>query len=132
MIEIKVQSKGFNNSYDITDQVKNVLPKLNKPSGLAKICVVGSTVGLTLMRYEPGTVKDLFNSLNMVAPMDKTYEHFHTTQDQNGFAHVWSSLLGTNVVIPYKDYTLTCSDTHRIILLDFDLRQANRTIYIDS
>jgi secondary thiamine-phosphate synthase enzyme len=131
MIEIKIQSEGFNRSYDITEQVKQTLFTLNKSDGIAKICVVGSTVGLTVMRYEPGVVKDLLDSLEIVAPTGKEYEHFHTTQDPNGFAHIRSSFLGTSVMVPYKERMFTFSNTHRIVLFDFDIQEATRTIYVD-
>ncbi|MGG3006576.1 YjbQ family protein [Geobacillus stearothermophilus] len=131
MIEIKIQSEGFNSSYDITELVEKALTKLEKPNGIAKICVVGSTVGLTVMRYEPGAINDLLDSLEMVAPRKKEYEHFRTTLDPNGFAHIRSSLLGTSVMVPYKEWLFTFPDTHRIVLFDFDLQASTRTIYVD-
>jgi secondary thiamine-phosphate synthase enzyme len=131
MVEIQIQSEGYNNSYDLTEQVKQALLKLEKKDGIAKVCVTGSTVGLSLMRYEPGAVNDLLASLEIVAPQEREYQHFHTTLDSNGFAHVRSAFLGTSVLIPYKDRMLAFSDNHRIVLFDFDLQSSTRTIYVD-
>ncbi|MED4292239.1 YjbQ family protein [Priestia megaterium] len=131
MIEIKVESEGFNRTYDVTEQINQALTRIKKRNGIAKICVAGSTVGLSVMRYEPGTAKDMLNSLEIVAPKDKEYEHLLTTSDNNGFAHVRSSFMGTSVLVPYKDNMVTLSNKHRIILFDFDLQTANRTIYVD-
>lgn len=132
MIEIKVESQGFDSSHDITERVREALPRLGKLAGVARVCVVGSTVGLTIMRYEPGAVKDLLDSLEAVAPRTKEYEHLRTTQDPNGFAHVRSSLLGTSVLVPYRGSTFAFSDLHRIVLFDFDLQAAVRTVFIDG
>ncbi|MER0469302.1 YjbQ family protein [Bacillus cabrialesii subsp. cabrialesii] len=131
MVEITIQSKGFNHSYDITEQVTDALSQLEPSSGLAKVCVTGSTVGLTVMRYEPGTVQDLLQCLESIASKNKQYEHFNTTGDSNGFSHVWSTIIGTSVMVPYKNHKLACSDSHRVVLFDFDLREAERKIYVD-
>lgn len=67
MVEITIQSKGFNHSYDITEQVTDALSQLEPSSGLAKVCVTGSTVGLTVMRYELCTIHDLLQCLESIA-----------------------------------------------------------------
>lgn len=130
LYEITVNSSGYNSTYDITDQVREMLSRLEQQEGILKLCAVGSTLGLMTMRYEPGCVEDLFQALSNAASADREFSHFRTTGDPNGFAHVWSSLIGTSVLIPYRDGQLAFSDTHRIVLFDFDLQPSVRRIYI--
>jgi secondary thiamine-phosphate synthase enzyme len=128
--ELHIDSRGGDASYDITDQVTAVLSGLAPDSGVARVCAVGSTVGLTVMRYEPGAVQDLLRVLDTAAPRDRTWEHERTTGDPNGFAHVKCSLMGTGVLVPIRDRRLDMPALHRIVLFDFDLRPASRRVVV--
>ncbi|WP_249436020.1 YjbQ family protein [Paenibacillus sp. Marseille-Q4541] len=132
MYEIQVRSKGFNSHYDITEQVVSVLPKLQTTEGLAKVFAVGSTIGLVSMRYEEGAVEDLLETLESISPKGRNYAHFRTSKDPNGFAHVWSSIMGSSILVPYRSSSLMVSNTHRIVLFDFDLQHSTRTIFVSN
>lgn len=132
LYEIKVSSAGYNAHYDITDQAAALLPRLGTPEGMAKIFAAGSTIGLVSMRYEPGAVEDLLDALESISPKGRSYAHFRTTQDSNGFAHIWSSIIGSSLLVPYRDNRLAVSDTHRIVLFDFDLQPSTRTIFVSN
>jgi secondary thiamine-phosphate synthase enzyme len=131
MIELAIDSAGLNATYDITDAISEALVAANAGDGLVPVFAVGSTVGLTVMRHEPGSVQDMLRALNGMAPDDRAYLHGLTTGDPNGFSHIRSSLLGTSLVVPWQDGALKMSDTHRVVLFDFDLRPARRTILLD-
>ncbi|MFI1366318.1 YjbQ family protein [Streptomyces griseochromogenes] len=135
MIELKVPSTGLNSHYDITDDVVRLLAEHHAGDGLAGVFAHGSTVGLTVMRYEPGAVQDLLTALDRMAPATPAegarYLHELTTGDPNGFSHLKSSLLGTSLLVPYADGALGMSATHRVVLFDFDLKPATRRVLID-
>ncbi|MBJ6363223.1 YjbQ family protein [Paenibacillus sp. GCM10012307] len=132
VVEIQIASEGFNAHYDITEQIASVLPKFETSEGIAKVLAVGSTVGLISMRYEEGAVEDLLAALERISPREHDYAHYRTSNDLNGFAHVWSSIMGSSVLVPYKNSRLAVSHTHRIVLFDFDLQPAPRTIFISN
>ena len=132
MIKIEVESKGFNSDYDLTDLIQNELEYMNSLEGILKVCAVGSTVGITVMRYEEGAVKDLLNCLEVIVPEDGNYEHFRTTKDPNGFAHVKSSFLGTSLCLPYLNGTLALPQNHKVVMFDFDLQSSIRKLYISD
>jgi secondary thiamine-phosphate synthase enzyme len=132
MTEIEVESDGFDASYDVTERIQEALEADRPGAGIVRVCVLGSTVGLTIMRYEPGALEDLLFALRQAAPPDRNYAHFTATGDPNGAAHVKSCLVGTSVMAPYRDGKLLCPDTHRIVLIDFDLRRARRRLYIET
>lgn len=126
---LEIASTGYDSSYDITDQVSACLASA-AGEGIANICGIGSTLGLTIMRYEPGAVADLLGALQDVAPNTRKYEHERTTDDANGYAHVRCSLLGTNVCVPYRAGKLLMSDSHRVVLFDFDPRASVRKVAV--
>jgi secondary thiamine-phosphate synthase enzyme len=135
MIELKIESTGLNSHYDITDVVTERLREAGSGDGLAGLFAHGSTVGLTIMRYEPGAVTDLLRMLERAAPEAPEgggrYLHELTTGDPNSFSHLKSCLLGTSVLVPFAGGALGMSATHRIVLFDFDLKPATRRVLLD-
>ncbi|MBW5420709.1 YjbQ family protein [Streptomyces sp. BG9H] len=132
MIELTIPSTGLNSHYDITDELTERLRGHGTGDGLAGVFAHGSTVGLTVMRYEPGAVQDLLRALERLAPDDgDRYLHELTTGDPNGFSHLKSSLIGTSVLVPFRGGELGMSATHRVVLFDFDLKPATRRVLID-
>ncbi len=127
----EVASTGGDSTYDVTDRVAQALSDLPAVDGIARVCVVGSTVGLTVMRYEPGAVRDLLAVLEAIAPRERLWEHQQTTGDPNGFAHVRCSLMGTGVLVPVRGRKLDMSELHRIVLFDFDIHRSSRRICVD-
>lgn len=131
MIELEIPSAGLNATYDLTDRLVAALRESDACDGLAQVFAHGSSLGLTIMRYEPGAVQDLLRALGRIAPDDTRYLHELTTGDPNGFAHVRSSLLGTSLCVPFVAGALGMSPTHRVVLIDFDLKPATRRVLVD-
>ncbi|MEV5844053.1 YjbQ family protein [Streptomyces sp. NPDC051985] len=136
MIELAVESTGLNSHYDLTDRIAAVLAEHGAGDGLAGVFAHGSTVGLTVMRYEPGAVQDLLRTLERMAPESPAagggrYLHELTTADPNGFSHLKSSLLGTSLLVPFRDGKAGMSASHRVVLFDFDLKPAVRRVFVD-
>ena len=127
-----IQSGGHNSDYDITEHIEEALAEQDKKDGIVTICVLGSTLGVVVMRYEKGAVKDLLDSLERIAPSAIEYEHFKTTHDPNGFAHIKSCILGQSVVVPYENGKLVLPNKHKIVIFDFDLCSSERKVYIDG
>lgn len=132
MFEITVESPGLDAAVDVTDSIADKLRSRRVPPGMVHVFLRGSSVALVAMRFEPGTVRDLQQALETIAPIAKTYAHELTTSDRNGFAHVRSALLGTSLSLPWAGDRFDVSDKHRIVLFDFDLKPAVRTLVIDS
>ncbi|HEX4788691.1 MAG TPA: YjbQ family protein [Actinospica sp.] len=131
MFELEVPSIGLNSATDITDRLVEALRADGAGDGLAAVFAHGSSLGLTVMRYEPGALEDLLRALERIAPDDTRYLHELTTGDPNGFAHVRSSLLGTSLCVPFVDGRLGMSETHRVVLIDFDLKPSTRRVLVD-
>ncbi|MGW1533211.1 YjbQ family protein [Streptomyces aureus] len=136
MIELTVHSTGLNSHHDLTDTIADSLREHGAGDGLAGVFAHGSTIGLTVMRYEPGAVQDLLRTLERIAPESPAgagrYLHELTTEDPNGFSHLKSSLLGTSLLVPFRDGALAMSPSHRVVLFDFDLKPATRRVFLDA
>lgn len=130
MIELAFPSAGLDSSIDLTDSTRDALREAGVSAGFITVFARGSSVAVVVMRYEPGTIRDLRDALERVAPIGGTYIHELTTGDRNGFAHVRSEMLGTSVQVPWNGTDFPLSAEHRIVLLDFDLQPADRTVFI--
>ncbi|UTR15951.1 YjbQ family protein [Salipaludibacillus sp. LMS25] len=130
MKSFEVFSKGFNSDIDITENIQKLLKGISG-SGIMKVFSPGSTNALVIMRYEQGVIEDFKDTLESITSSSNSYKHQLTTNDSNGFAHMYSMLVGNYVLLPYKDNELLISDKHRIVLFDFDLMETNRTVLVD-
>ena len=128
--KILVNTKGFTDIIDITNQVQTCVQKHNVKDGLVHVFVIGSTAAITTIEYEPGLLKDIRESLEIIAPMDKEYHHDAKWHDGNGFSHVRSALVGNSVVVPLLGGAMQLGTWQQIILLDFDNRSRARNIIV--
>lgn len=129
-MEITVQTKGFNDILDITQQVRRIVAGAETANGVAHLFVVGSTAALSTIEYEPGAVADLRDALERIAPMEACYKHNDTWHDGNGYAHLRAALMKPSLSIPIVGRELTLGTWQQVILLDFDNRPRTRTVHV--
>jgi secondary thiamine-phosphate synthase enzyme len=125
---MQISTKGNNQIIDITPSVQTIVKKSGINNGLVNIFNVGSTAGITTIEYEPGLLKDLPETFEKIAPMNKRYHHDDTWQDGNGYAHIRASLLGPSITVPVSDNTMSLGTWQQLVLVDFDNRARDRKI----
>jgi len=91
---------------------------------------VGSTLGITTTEYEPGCIADLQRALDQIAPPTNDYAHNSRWNDDNGYAHLRSSLVGTTKGFPIFDGQLAIGQWQQIVLCDFDSRPRERQVVV--
>tara|TARA_Y100001960_G_C14571463_1_gene776056 strand:- start:114 stop:533 length:420 start_codon:yes stop_codon:yes gene_type:complete len=126
----KVNTNGFTDILDITEQVTAILQDSKKKDGIINVFVVGSTAGITTIEFEEGAVLDLKNAFERMAPMDANYSHNERWGDGNGFSHIRASILGPSLSIPFKNETIELGTWQQIVLVDFDNRKRERNIIV--
>ena len=126
----KVNTNGFTDILDITEQVTAILQDSKKKDGIINVFVVGSTAGITTIEFEEGAVLDLKNAFERIAPMDANYSHNERWGDGNGFSHIRASVLGPSLSIPFKNETIELGTWQQIVLVDFDNRKRERNIIV--
>lgn len=119
-VEKSVSTRGYCSIVDITPLVDRELNKTGLKEGQVLIFTVGSTAAVSTIEYEPNLVKDVEETLEMIAPSSKRYHHALTWNDDNGFSHVRSTLMKSDLVVPFKGAKLILGTWQQIVILDFD------------
>ncbi len=126
---IKFNTRGKTDIIDITGKVQQVISSAEFTEGNVTVFGIGSTTGITTIEFEPGLVQtDIPELYDKLARYDKDYAHHQTWGDDNGGAHVRSTLTGSSLVIPFKDGQLLTGTWQQIIFIDFDIRPRSRQI----
>ncbi len=126
--KLTVNTKGNCDIVNITNEVQAFISKQNMREGNVTVFVVGSTASISTVEYEPGLRKDIPQILDKLIPSKQRYIHNDTWGDNNGHAHIRSTLFGCSQTIPFTNGELLLGTWQQIILLDFDDRPRVRKI----
>jgi len=99
---ITIKTKGFTDVIDITDRCADILNKSGLREGIITVFCQGSTGGISTIEFEPNLVVDLKEALEVIAPVNKIYNHEKTWHDDNGSSHIRSTLLGPSLSVPFR------------------------------
>ncbi len=127
---ISVKSEGHTDIIDVTGDVKRIVGASKIKEGSVLVFVPGSTASVSTIEYEPNLAKDVKRVLDEIAPYGKDYEHHKTWGDDNGPAHVRSTMLGPSVTVPVQKGGLVLGTWQQIVVLDFDTRPRSREVVI--
>lgn len=127
---IQLKTSGFCDVLDITEKVQKIVNEAKIKDGLAVVFVSGSTAGVTTIETNANLEKDLKETLEIIAPVDKTYHHDEKWGDKNGFSHIRASLIGPSLVVPIYKGELQLGTWQQIVLCDFDNRSRNREVVV--
>jgi secondary thiamine-phosphate synthase enzyme len=125
-----ISTQGRGDILDITEEVEKIVKNLEVEEGVAFIFVSGSTAAISATEYEEGVKKDINRVLEELAPFGAAYEHHKRWGDQNGDAHIKSTLIGPEFNVPVTEGKLTLGTWQQIVLLDLDERPRERKIMV--
>ena len=114
--EFQVKTKSRFESIDITEQVEESVKDIN--DGVAYVIVKHTTCAIIINEAERGLMKDYIEWAKKLVPPDG--EFMHNMIDNNGHAHVISSIIGNSRIIPITNGKLDLGTWQRVILLEFD------------
>ena len=121
--------KSHSQILDITKDVQKIINEEEFDEGNVLLFSLGSTSGLTTIEYEPGLVDaDFPQLLDHLAPYGKPYKHNETWGDDNGGAHLRSSLIGCSLVVPFENGQLILGTWQQLIFINFDTRPRERKV----
>ena len=127
---ITIQSKGFTDILDITEQAQRIVAGSGVREGSVTVFVKGSTAGVSTIEFEPGLVADLQQTFERLVPCNRTYEHDRRWGDGNGYSHVRATLMGPSLNIPLVGGQMALGTWQQIEVVDFDNRPRRREILI--
>lgn len=128
--DIFLQTKGFSDIHDITDQVNSFINENNVKDGFCHIFTVGSTASVSTMEYEPALVKDIKEKLEDFASQTMKSHHSDTWGDDNGFSHIRSTFMGPGITVPIRNGCCILGTWQQIIVIDHDNRPRKRQVVV--
>lgn len=127
---VALSTEGDTDVVNITEAVQEIVRESGVRTGLACISGKGSTMGITTVEHEPGTLADLRRALDQIAPPNQFYARNARWGDENGSAHVRSALMGTTRSYPVTEALLRLGTWQQIVLCDFDDRPRSREVTV--
>ncbi|MEM4330840.1 MAG: secondary thiamine-phosphate synthase enzyme YjbQ [Candidatus Pacearchaeota archaeon] len=100
---------------DITYLVQEELIKNEFSSGMIFLSVPHTTCALLLNEYEKDLKEDFLNFFRMLKENEKIL-----CRHENSYSHIFSSIIGNQILIPFKEKKLILGKWQRIILCEFD------------
>ena len=128
--EIKFNTSGPGDIIDVTAEVQRAVKKSGLKDGTVTVFAPGSTTGITTIEYEPGLLKDVPELMEKLVPSNRAYQHDETWHDGNGFSHLRSALVGSDMTVPFVGGKLTLGTWQQIVFLEFDNRARNRHVIL--
>jgi secondary thiamine-phosphate synthase enzyme len=128
--ELSLSTRGDADMIDITEGVQRVVSTAGVSDGIASAFVRGSTAAITTMEHESGNVTDLREMLERLVPQRGDYEHNRLNHDTNSHAHQRASIVGPSEAVPVAAGRLALGTWQQLVLIDFDDRPRERTVFV--
>ncbi|MBI5409290.1 MAG: YjbQ family protein [Nitrospirae bacterium] len=127
---ITVQTKGYSDIKNITNEVEAVVERSKVKNGLVNIFAAGSTASISTIEYEPALVADMQDQLEKFAPSTMLSRHSQTWGDDNGFSHIRATFMGPGLTAPVSEGELILGTWQQIVVIDHDNRPRERKIFV--
>ena len=114
---------------NITDQVSNAVKESGVKEGMVLVNPMHITASVYVNDAESGLINDFQKWLKKLAPTDENlYEHNNTGED-NGYAHLWRTIMGREVVVAITNGQLDFGPWEQIFYGEFDGRRNKRILF---
>jgi len=118
MYLLKVRSHSREELVEFTDHVQEKLRESGVREGIIVLYLQHTTAGLTVNENaDPDVPRDMLHALCTLIP--QLGMGFHHGED-NSDAHIKASLIGSSVLVPFKDGKLLLGRWQGIFLCEFD------------
>ena len=112
---------------NITDKVQQVVEKSEIKDGLVLINPMHITASVFINDAESGLIQDFKEWLEKLAPKNFNYHH-HQTGEDNGFSHLWRTIMGRETTIAITDGKLDFGPWEQIFYGEFDGRRNKKIL----
>lgn len=117
------ETHGEGDILNLSEALTPLIQRSGISEGVVNLYVYGSTAALTTIEYEPGVLRDLMDSLEIIASRKKEYAHDQAWGDGNGRSHVRASLIGPSLAIPVSGGALVTGTWQQPVLIELDVRE---------
>lgn len=123
--ELQIVTRRPTEFIDITGKLAESLAASQIKNGFGIVFVTHTTAGLTINENaDPDVVKDLIMALDHIAPLSLPFRH----GEGNSHAHLRSSLLGVERLIPVRDGRMILGQWQSVYLCEFDGPRTRRVL----
>ncbi len=117
MIQFKVKTSEKCQFIDITQEITRHLSSRDWQDGLLLIMVPHTTAAVTINESADSSVaRDIVSQLNKIIPFEGDYQHL----EGNSPAHIKSSLIGCNQLLPVENGSPVLGTWQGIFFCEFD------------
>ncbi len=110
---------------DITEKVQAAISKSDVVDGIVLVNPMHITASVFVNDAESGLIQDFKEWLEKLAPQKFNYHH-HQTGEDNGFSHLWRTIMGRESVLAVSEGKLDLGPWERIFYGEFDGQREKR------
>ena len=113
------ETKKKHEFVNITEDVQNLISESGISEGIVLVNSMHITSSVFINDEESGLKKDFLEWLEKLAPINFDYKH-HQTGEDNGYAHLWRTVMGREVVCAITKGKLDFGPWEQIFYGEFD------------
>jgi len=113
---------------NITNKIQQTVQESKIKEGIALINPMHITASIFINDAESGLIQDFKEWLEKLAPKNFNYHH-HQTGEDNGFSHLWRTIMGRETTIAITEGKLDLGTWEQIFYGEFD-GQRNKRILV--
>ncbi len=117
--KITIKTKKKLDFVRITDLVRQAVKESGVQDGIVLVNPMHVTSSVYINDNEQGLIDDFKEFLEKLAPRDFNYHH-HLTGEDNGFSHLWRTIMGREVVVSVQNFELELGRWEEIFYAEFD------------
>lgn len=113
---------------NITDQVEGVVKESGVKEGMVLVNAMHITASVYINDAESGLINDFEKWLEKLAPTDESLYQHNLTGEDNGYAHLWRTIMGREVVVAITNGKLDFGPWEQIYYAEFDGQRKKRVL----
>ena len=112
---------------NITNKVQQIITESGVKDGIVLINPMHITASIFINDAESGLIQDFQEWLEKLAPKNFNYHH-HQTGEDNGFSHLWRTIMGRETTVAITDNKLDLGTWEQIFYGEFDGQRDKRIL----
>ena len=124
---LKINTTSRIDFVNITTKIQQIVTESQIKDGLVLINPMHITASIFINDAESGLIKDFKEWLEKLAPQNFNYHH-HQTGEDNGFSHLWRTIMGRETTVAVTDGRLDFGTWEQIFYGEFDGRRDKRIL----
>jgi len=119
------RTKGEGDFINLTSMIESVVTRSGIRNGLVNVFAPHATGVIGVTEYDPSLLRDIWDTLNILIPRDKSYRH-----PENAHSHIRSLFLSPSKVFPLIDGRIALGTWQSIFFIEVDTTPRTRKVII--